>query len=122
VDVLPDGRGALERARETSFDLVICDVRMPGMDGQEFFAALQRMESPLCKHILFVTGDGVAARTQEFLAQHRLPHVAKPFRVEELSVAVRSLLEKTLQPVGRVSMLESLGTGSGNDGTANSSE
>jgi CheY-like chemotaxis protein len=124
VDVLPDGRGALERARETSFDLVICDVRMPGMDGQDFFAALQEMESPLREHILFVTGDGVAARTQEFLAQHRLPHVAKPFRVEELSLAVRSLLGKSLQPVGTTGMLmqQSLGTGSGNDGKANSSE
>jgi signal transduction histidine kinase/FixJ family two-component response regulator len=92
VDILPDGRNALELTKTASYDLAICDLRMPGMDGQDFYAALVEAQSPLKEHILFVTGDGVAQRTNEFLAQHRLPHVAKPFRVEELTLAVRSLL------------------------------
>jgi len=43
--------------------------------------------------VLFVTGDLGDARTQEFLERHGLPYVAKPFRVEELSRAVRGMLQ-----------------------------
>jgi signal transduction histidine kinase len=92
VDVLRDGPSALERAENESYDLVICDLKMPGMDGQGFFQSLGHRRNPLQGHVLFVTGDVVAPRTQEFLERHHLPYVAKPFRVEELSRAVREML------------------------------
>jgi len=92
VDVLSDGQRALERVRKESYDLAICDLRMPGMDGQIFYGALVQSQSPLREHVLFVTGDVLAQRTQEFLEGNHLPHVAKPFRVEELSLAVRGAL------------------------------
>lgn len=92
VDVLRDGESALDRAEHEEYDLVICDLRMPGMDGQKFFQSLGRRRNPLQGHVLFVTGDVVAPRTQEFLERHHLPYVAKPFRVEELSRAVRGML------------------------------
>jgi signal transduction histidine kinase/ActR/RegA family two-component response regulator len=97
VDVLPDGQRALEAVRQESYDLAICDLKMPGMDGQIFYGELVQSRNPLREHVLFVTGDVVAQRTQEFLERHHLPHVAKPFRVEELSVAVRRMLSVNLQ-------------------------
>ena len=93
VDVLLDGREALERAARESYDLVICDMKMPGLDGQHFHKSLQRTENPLRDRFLFVTGDVVAAQTREFLERNRLPHVAKPFRVEELTEKVRAVLQ-----------------------------
>jgi signal transduction histidine kinase/CheY-like chemotaxis protein len=92
ADVLPDGRAALDAAQKKAYDLAICDLKMPGVDGQAFYKALVQRKNPLCEHILFVTGDVLAHRTQEFLERHHLPHVAKPFRVEELSLAVRRML------------------------------
>ncbi|HET6932697.1 MAG TPA: ATP-binding protein [Candidatus Acidoferrum sp.] len=92
VDVLRDGESALDRAEKEAYDLVICDLKMPGMDGQKFFQSLGKRRNPLQGHVLFVTGDVVAPRTQEFLERHHLPYVAKPFRVEELSRAVRGML------------------------------
>jgi len=92
VDVLRDGESALDRAEHEEYDLVICDLKMPGMDGQKFFQSLGKRRNPLQGHVLFVTGDVVAPRTQEFLERHHLPYVAKPFRVEELSRAVRGML------------------------------
>jgi hypothetical protein len=50
---------------------------------------------------LFVTGDVIAQQTQEFLERHRLPHVAKPFRVEELTEKVFNLLDGQLARGGR---------------------
>lgn len=93
VDVLLDGREALERAGRESYDLVICDMKMPGLDGRRFYRWLARSGNPLRRRFLFVTGDVLAAQTREFLERNRLPHVAKPFRVEELTEKVRAVLQ-----------------------------
>ena len=95
VDVLLDGREALDRAGRQSFDLVICDMKMPGLDGQHFYKSLERAGNPLRERFLFVTGDVVAAQTREFLERNHLPHVAKPFRVEELTDKVHGVLAVT---------------------------
>ncbi len=95
VDVLLDGREALERAGRESYDLVICDMKMPGLDGQHFYKSLVSTGNPLRKKFLFVTGDVVAAQTHEFLERYHLPHVAKPFRVEELTEKVRHVLAES---------------------------
>src|SRR6267154_6734271 len=95
VDVLLDGREALDRAARQTFDLVICDMKMPGLDGQHFYKSLERSGNPLRDRFLFVTGDTIAAQTREFLERHRLPHVAKPFRVEELTDKVHGVLAIT---------------------------
>jgi signal transduction histidine kinase/CheY-like chemotaxis protein len=101
VDVLLDGREALDRAGRDPFDLVICDMKMPGLDGQNFYQSLARAHNPLQERFLFVTGDVIAQQTQEFLERNRLPHVAKPFRVEELTEKVFSLLDSQLARGGR---------------------
>ena len=94
VDVLLDSREAVQQAERESYDLAVCDLKMPGMDGQMFYLTLVQRQNPLHQHVLFVTGDMVAPRTQEFLDRHHLAHVAKPFRMEELSGAVRAMLGK----------------------------
>lgn len=92
VEVLLDGREALVRASLRHFDLVICDMKMPGLDGQQFFKTLQRSSPLLHRKFLFVTGDVLSATTRDFLERYCLAHVAKPFRVEELTDQVRGML------------------------------
>jgi signal transduction histidine kinase/FixJ family two-component response regulator len=100
VEVLLDGREALDCAAQETFDLVICDIKMPGLDGQHFYKSLERSENPLRERFLFVTGDVIAAQTREFLERNHVPHVAKPFRVEELTEKVHDVLSLAarLQP------------------------
>jgi len=97
VDVLLDGREALARAARETYELVICDMKMPGLDGQHFYNTLVRTENPLREKFLFVTGDVIAPQTHEFLERHRVPHLAKPFRVEELTENVRRVLDSSAQ-------------------------
>ncbi len=92
VDVLLDGREALQRVSQESYDLVVCDMKMPQLDGEHFYQTLARANNPVRGRFLFVTGDVLAARTRDFLERNRLPHLAKPFRVEELTEKIRSLL------------------------------
>jgi len=101
VDVLLDGREALNRASREQFDLVICDMKMSGIDGRHFYEALANSRSPLKERFLFVTGDTLARHTQRFLERNHLPHLAKPFRVEELTAKVAGLLNRPFAGTGR---------------------
>ncbi|MGH9742206.1 MAG: ATP-binding protein, partial [Candidatus Acidiferrum sp.] len=73
VDTLLDGREALGRVARESYDLVICDMKMPGLDGQHFYQSLAQARNPLHERFLFVTGDVIAHQTHEFLQRNRLP-------------------------------------------------
>ncbi len=98
VDVLLDGREALDLAAQKTYELVICDMKMPGLDGQHFYKSLERTGNQLRERFLFVTGDVMGAQTREFLERNRLPHVAKPFRVEELTEKVHAVLQRQARP------------------------
>lgn len=101
VDVLLDGREALNRASSEQFDLVICDMKMSGIDGRHFYEALANSRNPLTQRFLFVTGDTLARHTQRFLERNHLPHLAKPFRVEELTAKVAGLLKRPFTGTSR---------------------
>jgi len=92
VDMLLDSREALGRLEEESYALVICDLKMPYVDGPGLYRALVRRENPMQHRVLFVTGDTMGPRTLEFLKSSGLPHLAKPFLVDELKEAVRQAL------------------------------
>jgi CheY-like chemotaxis protein len=92
VDTLLDSRAALGRLEEKKYSLVICDLKMPHMDGPGLYQALVRGENPMQHRVLFVTGDTMGPRTLEFLKSSGLPYLAKPFLVEELKEAVRQAL------------------------------
>ena len=52
-----DSREGLDSLSHRSYDLVICDLRMPHIDGRSFFRALQRSRNPMQWKVLFITGD-----------------------------------------------------------------
>jgi len=94
VETLLDSRAALGRLEEKNYSLVICDLKMPYVDGPGLYRALVRHENPMQHRLLFVTGDTMGLRTLEFLKSSGLPYLAKPFLVEELKEAVRKALAR----------------------------
>ena len=92
VDTLLDSREAFGRLEEKKYTLLICDLKMPYLDGPGLYRALVRRESEMQHRLLFVTGDTMGPRTLEFLKSSGLPYLAKPFLVEELKEAVRQAL------------------------------
>ncbi len=101
VDTVVDSRQGLELARAHRYDLLICDLRMPHLDGRGFYGELAREENPLQDRLLFVTGDTLAPKTVDFLRSCGLPYLAKPFLVDELKRVVARRLEKAGQPPSR---------------------
>ena len=94
VEVTLDSQEGLARLSRRNFDAILCDLRMPRLDGQAFYDALVQAGSPMKERILFITGDTLAPRTRDFLEPRGLPHLDKPFLVEELKLAVHAILER----------------------------
>ncbi|MFZ1206457.1 MAG: ATP-binding protein [Candidatus Acidiferrales bacterium] len=88
VEAVLDGQEGLTRVSRNSYDLVICDLRMPRLDGTAFYDALVRTGSTVRDRIIFITGDTLSPHTTEFLERNKLPYLAKPFLVEEIKLAV----------------------------------
>ncbi len=79
VEIVLDGRDGLDRAAAGNYDLIICDLRMPHLDGRAIYRELAAKGSPMQHRLVFVTGDILAPRTLEFLEKSGLPFLAKPF-------------------------------------------
>jgi len=95
VEAVLDSQEGLTRLARREYDLVICDLRMPRLDGVAFYDALVKSGSPAQNRIIFITGDMLAPRTLEFLEPNGLPYLAKPFLVEELKLSVNRMLDSS---------------------------
>lgn len=94
VEAVTDSQEGLRRVSRSRYDLIICDLRMPRLDGPAFYDALVRARSTARHRILFITGDTLGPHTVEFLKSHQLQFLTKPFLVEELKLAVHRVLER----------------------------
>lgn len=93
VEAVLDSQEGLIRIARSGYDLIICDLRMPRLDGPAFYDALVRAGSPARHRILFITGDTLGPHTIEFLKSRQLQFLAKPFLVEELKLAAHRVLD-----------------------------
>jgi two-component system NtrC family sensor kinase len=85
----PDGEQALAMIDESSYDLVICDLKMPRLDGKAFHRRLAGQSVALARRVIFVTGDVVGTDAEQFLEETGCQWLAKPFRLGEVLSAVR---------------------------------
>jgi signal transduction histidine kinase/BarA-like signal transduction histidine kinase len=89
VDHAADGEEALARIEERAFDLVICDLKMPRMDGKTFYASLLSTSPKLANRVVFVTGDVAGTDAEKFLEDSGCRWLGKPFRLGDLLKTVR---------------------------------
>ena len=95
VDVAPDGHEAVERLRMLAYDLLITDLKMPGMDGLGVIREARRLKADL--PVIIITGFSTEASAIEAANLGVAGYLTKPFRVPRvLAVAAKALGE---QPV-----------------------
>ncbi len=92
VDHAGDGQQALARVQSTTYDAVICDLKMPKVNGAEFYHALAAATPTLARRVIFVTGDVVGADAERFLEDTGCRWLAKPFRLADLLRLAREVL------------------------------
>ena len=93
VETATNGVLALEKLQSRSFDLILCDLRMPELDGPGLYQALHNRSPELVQGFIFLTGDTMNAETTEFLDRVGAPRLTKPFTAAD----ARRVVEQTLQ-------------------------
>ena len=91
VDVAPGGRRGLECVRETRYDLVVSDIRMPDGNGEEFYRLAVAENPALSGRFLFMTGDTANVHAWRFLKEANLPVLEKPFQPDAFLDLVRRI-------------------------------
>ncbi len=83
--VAPGGREALEvLTRDPAFDIVLCDLMMPGMSGRELYEEVCARSSDIAARFVFMTGGTPTAGIRDFLASAQRPWLEKPFDTSAL--------------------------------------
>jgi len=92
VDRADNGEEALSRVRDQHYDVIICDLKMPKVDGMAFFAELSKSMPNVAKRLVFVTGDVAGSEAERFLEESGCRWIAKPFRLRDLVRVARETL------------------------------
>jgi excisionase family DNA binding protein len=90
VDVAPDGRSALERMRIYPYDLLIADLKMPGMDGLSVIREAKRYKADL--PVIIITGFSTETSAIEAVNLGVAGYLTKPFRVPQVLAAAAKAL------------------------------
>jgi signal transduction histidine kinase len=93
VDRAANGEEALSRLAERPYDLVICDLKMPKMNGMAFFREVSAHMPQIARRIVFVTGDVAGTEAERFLEDSGCRWVPKPFRLRDLVRVARETLQ-----------------------------
>jgi signal transduction histidine kinase/BarA-like signal transduction histidine kinase len=92
VDHAGDGEEAFARVRQTNYDAVICDLKMPRVDGMMLYRAIATATPTLARRVIFVTGDVAGTDAERFLEESGCRWLAKPFRLADLLLTLRDVL------------------------------
>jgi excisionase family DNA binding protein len=90
VDVAPDGRSALDRMRLYPYDLLIADLKMPGMDGLAVIREAKRYKADL--PVIIITGFSTESSAIEAVNLGVAGYLTKPFRVPQVLAAAAKAL------------------------------
>ena len=92
VRMAKDGESALETAKKESFDAVLLDVMMPGMNGLDALAALKKFDSDL--PVIMITAFGTASNIHDAWKRGAFDFVEKPFKNDDVLVVIRNAVEQ----------------------------
>ena len=91
IDISFNGKEALAKLASRNFDLMICDVQMPEMNGEELFKHIQENALLPPQRIIFLTGDK-RSQVKEFLDASGCYYLFKPIQFMDFSSHVQAVL------------------------------
>lgn len=93
ITVAANGREGLAAIREGAYDVILCDIRMPGLDGPGLYHELERASPHLLSRLIFLTGDVLSPEAQAFFDQVNTPRLVKPFQAPEVQRLIQQVME-----------------------------
>lgn len=92
VDTVDNAADALKKIEGQRYNLILLDIKMPGMDGAELYRRIQKIAKSLARRVILITGDMLSTPTEKFLSQTKVAHLDKPFNAEQLRREVKRAL------------------------------
>jgi CheY-like chemotaxis protein len=96
VDTASNGRLALSKIQKQPYDLILCDLRMPELDGPGLYRELEGQLPHMLPRVIFLSGDTLSPEARDFLEMVGGARLNKPFRAAE----VRRVVSYVLQMIG----------------------
>ena len=91
---MSNGAEALKVFLEDPFDLVICDMMMPKLNGEMFYWAVTRMRPAAGQRFIFITGHQSRPTIQSFFQRINAVVLIKPFKLDDLRTTMLGTLRK----------------------------
>lgn len=94
VDTVSNGESALNKLKKRIYDLIIIDLKMPGLDGMSLYQEIVKRNLKLSNRILFFTGDTISSETRTFFEEIQAEYIFKPFDNADFLKSVKRILKK----------------------------
>jgi len=92
VDKCSNAEDAVKSISGSGYDLIISDIKMPGLGGKGFYREVEKVCPEALRKIIFISGDSMGEETLAFLETIGNPSLKKPFTLDELSEAVSRMI------------------------------
>lgn len=83
-DIFNDGQAAIEALMDRDYDAILLDIKMPGVNGMEFYRRISDAKPYLSERVIFLTGDTENEATESFIKLTGCRYLEKPFTLKEL--------------------------------------
>lgn len=113
VETYGSGQAALERIKQERFDLVITDLKMPGISGMDVLKSIKDIHPDL--PVVFITGYSSVDNAVEVMKLGAVDYIAKPFTPEDMLKVIKTALEQQVVALDDLYLLKELRDGEGFD-------
>lgn len=94
AQVASDGKLALKHVLEQPTDAVLCDLQMPLLEGDLFYATVERVKPSLARRFIFITGLTEDPHFHSFVTTVDAPVLQKPVPMEKLVAVVENIVQR----------------------------
>ncbi|MBL0052829.1 MAG: sigma-54-dependent Fis family transcriptional regulator [Bacteroidetes bacterium] len=93
VDDAPDGIEGLKMAEKSTYDIILCDIKMPKMDGMEVLDKLR--EKNIDAPVVMISGHGNIETAVEAIKKGAFDYISKPLDLNRLLITIRNAMDKS---------------------------
>ncbi len=93
IDEAADGEEGLKKFKEKNYDLVLCDIKMPKLDGIEFLEKAKEINADV--PIIIISGHGNIETAVEAVKKGAYDYISKPPDLNRMLITLRNAMDKT---------------------------
>jgi len=93
VDEASDGEEGLQKFKQQTYDLILCDIKMPKLDGLEFLDAVVGINAEI--PVIMISGHGNIETAVDAVKKGAYDYISKPPDLNRLLITIRNALDKT---------------------------